>query len=72
MQTYCVSCKKKTENKDAKIVKTKAGRLQMRSQYSILGNKKSKFVKEQEAKGILSSLGIRTPLSKIPGLNILF
>ena len=44
----------------------------MRSQCSILGNKKSKFVKEQEAKGILSSLGIRTPLSKIPGLNILF
>ena len=44
----------------------------MRSQCSICGNKKSRFVKEQEAKGILSSLGIRTPLSKIPGLNILF
>ena len=44
----------------------------MRSQCSICGNKKSRFVKEQEAKGILSSLGIRTPLSKIPGLSILF
>ena len=34
--------------------------------------KKSRFVKEQEAKGILSSLDISTPLSKIPGLNNLF
>ena len=35
------------------------------------GNKKSRFVKEQEAKGILSELGIKTPLSKVPLLNIL-
>ena len=54
------------------MIKAKNGRLQLKSQYSICGNKKSRFVKEQEAKGILSSLGIRTPLSKIPGLNILF
>ena len=54
------------------MIKTKIGRLQLKSQCSICGNKKSKFVKEQEAKGILSSLGIKTPLSKIPGLNILF
>ena len=44
----------------------------MRSYCSICGNKKCKFVKEQEAKGILSSLGIKTLLLKIPGLNILF
>ena len=44
----------------------------MRSQCSICGKKRSRFVKEQEAKGILSSLGVRIPLSKIPGLNILF
>ena len=44
----------------------------MRSQYSICGNKKSRFVKKQEAKGMLSFLGIKTPLSKISGLNILF
>ena len=72
MQSYCVSCRKNTENKDAKVTKTKNGRLQMRSQCSICGNKRSKFVKKQEPKGILSSLGIKTPLSKIPGLNILF
>ena len=72
MQTYCVSCRKNTENKDAKVFRTKNGRLQMKSQCSICRNEKSRFVKEQETKGILSSLGIRTPLSKIAGLNILF
>ena len=72
MQTYCVSCRKNTDNVNSKMVKTKNGRLQLTSQYSICGNKKSRFVKKQEAKGILSSLGIKTPLSKIPGLNILF
>ena len=71
MQTYCVRCKK-TGNKDAKVIKTKNGRLQMRSHCSFCRNKKSRFVKEQEAKGLLSSLGIRILLSKIPGLNILF
>ena len=54
------------------MITTKNGRLQLKSQCSVCGNKKSRFVKEQEAKGILSSSGIRTPLSKIPGLNILF
>ena len=36
MQAYCVSCKKNTENKDAKVIRTKNGRLQMKYQYSIL------------------------------------
>ena len=72
MQTYCVSCRKSTGNKDAKVIRTKNGKLQMKSHCSVCRNKKSRFVKEQEARGILSSLGIRTPLSKILGLNILF
>ena len=72
MRTYCLVCRKNTENKDAKVIKTKNGRLQMRSHCSICGNKKSRFVKQQEAKGILSSLGIKTPLSKITRLNISF
>ena len=54
------------------MVKSKNDRLMLSSQCSICRNKKSGFVKEQEAKGILSSLGIRTPLSNIPGLKILF
>ena len=52
MKTYCLVCRKNTENKDAKIIKTKNGGLQMRSQCSICGNKKSTVVKKQEAKGI--------------------
>ena len=47
----------------------------LKSTCSVCGNKKSRFVKKkkkQEAKGIISSLGIKIPLSKIPGLNILF
>ena len=44
----------------------------MQSKFSVCGIEKSRFVKEQEAKGLLSNLGIKTPLSKIPVLNILF
>ena len=51
---------------------TKNNRLLMQSKCSDCGNKKSRFVKEQEAKGLLSNFGIKTPLSKIPLLNVLF
>ena len=44
----------------------------MQSKCSVCGIKKSRFVKEQEANGLLSNLGIKTPLSKIPLLNVLF
>ena len=44
----------------------------MLSKCSVGNNKKSKFMKEQEARGLLISLGIRTPLSQIPLLNVLF
>ena len=55
------------------MIKTKNNRLMLTSKCSICGNKKSRFMKEQEAKGVLSNLGIKTPLSKIPLLgNILF
>ena len=54
------------------MFKTKNNRLLMQSKCSVCGTKKSKFVKEQDAKGLLSQLGIKTPLSKIPLLNVLF
>ena len=72
MKTYCVICKRDTENIDPKMVRTKINRLIMQSKCSVCGIKKSRFVKEQEAKGLLSNLGIKTPLSKIPLLNVLF
>ena len=72
MLTYCVKCRKNTENIDSKMVRTKNNRLVIQSKYSVCGIKKSRFVKEQEAKGLLSNLGIKTPLSKIPLLNVLF
>ena len=44
----------------------------MQSKCADCGFKKSRFVKEQEAKGLISNLGIKTPLSKFPLLNVLF
>ena len=70
MKTYCVKCRKNTENLNSKIFKTKHGRLIMQSKCTECGFKKSRFVKEQEAKGLLSNLGIKTLLSKIPLLNV--
>ena len=71
MKTYCIKCKKNTENIDPKIFKTKNNKLIMQSQCTDCRNKKSRFVKEQEAKDLLSNLGIN-PFSKIPLLNVLF
>ena len=39
------------------------------SKCKVCGSKKSKFIKEQQASGLVSSLGIKTPLSKIPLLG---
>ena len=72
MKTYCLKCKKDTENLDSKMFRTKNNRLLMQSKCSHCKNKKSRFIKEQEAKGLLSNLGIKTPLSKIPLLKVLF
>ena len=72
MNTYCIKCRKDTENIDPKIVRTKNNRSVMQSKCSVCGIKKSRFLKEQQAKGLLSNLGIKTRLSKIPLLNVLF
>ena len=72
MKTYCVKRRKNTKNLNSNIFKTKNGRLIMQSKCTECGFKKSRFVKEQEAKGLLSNLGIKTLLSKIPLLNVLF
>ena len=72
MKTYCLKCKKDTDNIDPKMFRTKNNRLLMESKCSVSKNKKSRFIKEQDAKGLFSNLRIKTLLSKIPLLNVLF
>ena len=72
MKTYCVKCRRDTENIDPKIVRTKNNRLMMQAKCPVCGIKKSIFVKQQGANCLLSNLGIKATLSKIPLLNLLF
>ena len=73
MLSYCPKILKNTESINAVVSKTNNGRTMILSECTICGAKKSKFVKKQEAKELLSSLGIRTPLNKHPLLlDVLF
>ena len=68
-----IKCRKDTENINPKVSNTSNGRKTILSKCAICGSKKSRFIKDQEAKGLLSNLGVRTPLSKVPILgDILF
>ena len=58
MLTNCLKCREDTENIDPKIVRTKNNKLIMQSKCYVCGIKKSRFVKEQGPKGLLSNLGI--------------
>ena len=71
-KTYCLLCKKYTKHTNPKIVKSKNNRSMIQSNCIICNSKKSRFIKEQQAKGLLSNLGIKTPLNKVPLLNTLF
>ena len=66
MLPYCLKCRKHRESKYPKFVRTKNGRIMILSRCEVCHSKKLKFIKEQEASGLLSSLGIKTPLNKIP------
>ena len=73
METYCLNCRKDTENIDVKMSSASNRKAMILSKCAICGNKKSRFIKNQEAKGLLSNLGLRTPLSKVQILgDILF
>ena len=73
MLYYCSKCKNDTESINPKVSKTNNGKTMMLSKCAICGSKKLKFIKKQEANGILSSVGIWTLLYKIPVLgDILF
>ena len=70
-ETYCLACRKYTKNNKPKVVRNRQNRLMMQSNCAICNSKKSRFIKEQQVMGILNNLGIKTPLSKVPLLNIL-
>ena len=73
MESYCLKCRKNAENIDPTVSSTSNGKAMILSKCVICGSKKSKFIKKQQAKGLLSKLGIKTPLSKVPILgDILF
>ena len=66
MLPYCLKCKNNTENINPRVSKTKNGKTMLLSKCAMCGSTKSRFMKGQEATGILSSLGLKTPLNKIP------
>ena len=73
MLSYCFKCRRNTKSINPKVSKTTNGKAIILSTCAICGSKKSKFIKQQEAKGLLSNLVLRTPLNKIPVLgDILF
>ena len=73
MRSYCLKCREDTENIKPRVSNTSNGKTMLLSKCAICCSEKSRFVKNQEAKGLLSNLGLRTPLSKEPLLgDILF
>ena len=73
MESYCLKCKKYKKNINPQVSSTSNGKLMILSKSGICNSKKSKFINQQEAKGLLRKLGIKTPLSKVPILgDILF
>ena len=70
MESYCLKCRKNTENINPKISASSNGKIMILSKSAICGSKKSRFIKNQEAKGLLSKLRIKTPLlGKVPILG---
>ena len=65
MLPYCLKCKKNTESVNPRVSATSNGRTMILSKCAICGSKKSNFIKNQEAIGLLSSLGLKTPLRNI-------
>ena len=71
-ETYCLACRKYTKRINPKIVRNRPNRSMIQSNCAVCDSKKSRFIKEHQAMGLLSNLGIKTPLSKVPLLNVSF
>ena len=72
MKPSYLKCRKGTENLNPRVVKTGNNRTMILSKCAKYGSKKSRFIKNQEAKGLLSNLSIRTLLSKVPILGDIY
>ena len=73
MKSYCLKCRRDTENIISRVSNTSNGRTMILSKCAICSSKKSRFIKDQKAKGLLRNSGVKTPLRKVPILgDILF
>ena len=72
MKSYCLKYGKDTENINPKVLSSSKGRAMILSKCAICGSEKSRFIKNQEAKGLLSNLDIKTPSRKVPILGDIF
>ena len=73
MNSYFLKCKNDTENINPRVSNTSNGKTILLSKCAKCGSKKSRLIKNQEPKGLLSNLGIKTPLCKVPLLgDVLF
>ena len=72
MLSYCLKPRKITKSKNPKVVRTKKERIMLLSKCAVCDSKKSKFIKQQEANGLLNSLGIKGHLRKIPLVGPVF
>ena len=70
-ETYCLACRKYTKSINLKIVRNRQNRSMIQSNCAVCGSTISRFLKEHQAMGLLSSLGIKPPLNKVPLINIL-
>ena len=69
MSSYCLKCRKNTESLNQRVSKTNNAKAMILSKCAIRGSEKSRFIKNEEVRGILSNLGRKTPLNKIPLLG---
>ena len=72
MKSYCLKCRKDTENINPRVSNTSNGKTMILSKCAICGSKKSRFIRNQEAKGLLSNLGLRSPFNEVPVLGDIF
>ena len=69
MSSYCLKCRKNKKNINPIVSETRNGKTMLLSKSAICYSRISRFIKKQEAREILSSLDLKTPLRKVPLLG---